>query len=56
MILCHDIHPGTIEAIPRIVAELKKMGYTFHTASELVEMTAPKPAQGKRSLRGTVNQ
>jgi peptidoglycan-N-acetylglucosamine deacetylase len=37
IILCHDIHPGTIEAIPLIVKSLKEKGYEFRTVSELIQ-------------------
>jgi hypothetical protein len=36
VILCHDIHPGTIEAMPRLVDELLKLGYQFVTVSEIL--------------------
>lgn len=36
VILCHDIHPGTLEAIPVLIDELKKIGYTFKTVSEMI--------------------
>lgn len=45
VILCHDIHPGTIEAIPLLVQELKKKGFILKTVSELIELhylTPPK--------------
>lgn len=36
VILCHDIHPGTIEAIPILIDELTKLGYVFKTVSEMI--------------------
>jgi peptidoglycan/xylan/chitin deacetylase (PgdA/CDA1 family) len=35
IVLMHDIHPTTVAAVPRILAELKRRGYTFVTVSEL---------------------
>ncbi|HEY9848829.1 MAG TPA: polysaccharide deacetylase family protein [Leptolyngbyaceae cyanobacterium] len=40
IILLHDLHPKTVEALPQIVAELKKQGYQFVTVPELLEMQA----------------
>ncbi len=37
VILCHDIHPGTIEAIPLLIAELTKQGYNFLTVSGMLK-------------------
>ena len=35
IILMHDIHPTTVDAVPRIIDELKNRGYTFVTVSQL---------------------
>ncbi len=35
IILMHDIHPTTVEAVPTMVDELKQAGYTLVTVSEL---------------------
>ena len=35
IVLLHDIHPTTVAAVPRILAELKDRGYTFVTVTEL---------------------
>ena len=40
VILCHDIHPGTIEAMPELIDQLKQAGYSFATASQLSEIQA----------------
>ncbi len=37
VILCHDIHPGTIEAIPVLIDDLKKQGYSFKTVTQMIE-------------------
>lgn len=47
VILCHDIHPGTIAAMPELIDQLKKAGYSFATASQLSAMQA-----ARRNLRG----
>lgn len=45
ILLAHDIHPGTIAAMPQAIAQLKALGYEFATVSELLAMDeAPKPA------------
>lgn len=33
--LMHDVHPTTVGAVPRILKELSRRGYTFVTVSEL---------------------
>lgn len=38
IILLHDIHRTTAEALPKILEELSKDGYTFVTVSELIEL------------------
>lgn len=47
VILCHDIHPGTIAAMPQLVDKLLEAGYTFATVSEMVAMQ-----ETRRHLRG----
>ncbi len=46
VILCHDIHPGTIEAMPELVATLQRMGYTLLTVTEMIEMQKQAAAGG----------
>lgn len=41
IILCHDIHPGTIEAIPEIVQQLQEKGYSFKTVSDMIALHFP---------------
>ncbi|MFJ8075409.1 polysaccharide deacetylase family protein [Streptomyces sp. NPDC096176] len=43
IILLHDIYDGTVPAVPGIIAELKKRGYTFVTVPELLSPAAPEP-------------
>ena len=44
IILSHDIHPGTIEAMPSTFDELEAKGFKFVTVSELIHMATPRPA------------
>jgi len=41
IVLSHDIHPGTIEAMPSTLAELESKGFKFVTVSELLDMATP---------------
>lgn len=41
VILCHDIHPDTITAIPLIIKELEAKGYEFKTISEMFQIYFP---------------
>ncbi len=43
IMLCHDIHSGTIAAMPDTIAQLKAKGYSFATVSELIAMDEPPP-------------
>lgn len=46
ILLAHDIHPGTIAAMPQAIAQLKAQGYQFATVSELLAMDeAPQTKQ-----------
>lgn len=36
IVIMHDIYPATVDAIGRIIDELKNRGYTFTTVSELL--------------------
>jgi peptidoglycan-N-acetylglucosamine deacetylase len=40
IVLSHDIHPGTIEAMPSTFDELEAKGFKFVTVSELIRMAA----------------
>jgi peptidoglycan/xylan/chitin deacetylase (PgdA/CDA1 family) len=37
VLLCHDIHPGTIKAMPAFIEQAKKNGYNFLTVSKMIE-------------------
>jgi peptidoglycan/xylan/chitin deacetylase (PgdA/CDA1 family) len=41
LVLSHDIHPGTIEAMPSTLDALAAKGFKFVTVSELIRMAAP---------------
>jgi polysaccharide deacetylase 2 family uncharacterized protein YibQ len=40
-VLSHDIHPGTIEAMPSTLDELAAKGFKFVTVSQLIDMETP---------------
>ena len=51
IVLSHDIHPGTIEAMPATFNQLEAKGFKFVTVSELIGMAkpeTPKPASTAR--------
>ncbi len=41
IVLSHDIHPGTIEAMPETFRQLEAKGFKFVTVSELIAMAKP---------------
>ena len=41
IVLSHDIHPGTVEAMPTTFDELEAKGFKFVTVSELISMATP---------------
>jgi len=41
IVLSHDIHPGTIEAMPSTLDALQAKGFKFVTVSELIRMAMP---------------
>lgn len=43
IILLHDIYRGTVPAVPGILKELKKRGYTVVTVSQLLAPAKPQP-------------
>ncbi|WP_331447250.1 polysaccharide deacetylase family protein [Streptomyces xanthochromogenes] len=43
IILLHDIYDGTVPAVPGIIDELKRRGYTFVTVPQLLAPGAPRP-------------
>ena len=49
IVLSHDIHPGTIEAMPSTLDALEAKGFKFVTVSELIRMATPKPSRESQS-------
>ncbi|TMP92930.1 MAG: polysaccharide deacetylase family protein [Verrucomicrobia bacterium] len=45
IVLSHDIHPGTIEAMPSTFDQLQAKGFKFVTVSELTRMLVSQPPQ-----------
>ena len=43
IILCHDIHETTVDAMPATLAQLKARGYQFMTVSQLIDLEAKTP-------------
>src|SRR5713101_5996864 len=50
IVLSHDIHPGTIEAMPRTFDQLEAKGFKFVTVSELIRMARPEPAKERAKV------
>jgi len=45
IVLSHDIHPGTIEAMPSTFDQLEAKGFKFVTVSELISMALPETSR-----------
>ena len=56
IILAHDIHPTTIEAMPATLDALLKKGFNFVTVSELIAMDHPQQVVKKESPATTPAQ
>ena len=54
IVLSHDIHPGTIEAMPSTLDQLQAKGFKFVTVSELIRMAVPQPSQPSPGTRVSV--
>ncbi len=52
IILSHDIHPGTVEAMPATLDDLLGKGFKFVTVTELLAMELPPEAMPKRPHAG----
>ena len=50
IILCHDIFPGTIEAMPSLIDGMKAKGFEFVTVQHMLEL--PDDSPHRRHLRG----
>ena len=51
IVLSHDIHPGTIEAMPSTLDALEAKGFKFVTVSELIRMAVPHPFHASPEAR-----
>jgi peptidoglycan-N-acetylglucosamine deacetylase len=61
IVLSHDIHPGTIEAMPSTLEQLADKGFKFVTVSELIDLETPEPpkkspATGSVTTTSTTNR
>jgi peptidoglycan-N-acetylglucosamine deacetylase len=52
IVLSHDIHLGTIEAMPSTFDELEAKGFKFVTVSELIQMAVAKPSHSTSQPSG----
>ena len=55
IVLSHDIHPGTIEAMPSTFDELEAKGFKFVTVSELIRMATARPSHPSPQPSGNVS-
>ena len=55
IILSHDIHPGTVEAMPATLDELLGKGFKFVTVSELLAMELPPPLKPAGSRKAAAS-
>lgn len=53
IVLSHDIHPGTIEAMPATLDELAAKGFKFVTVSELISLATPEPPKATPAPKTT---
>lgn len=51
IILAHDIHPGTIDAMPATLDQLEAKGFKFVTVSELIRMARPETPKPSPTAR-----
>ncbi len=54
IVLSHDIHPGTIEAMPLTFDALEAKGFKFVTISELIRMAVPQSSQAPADTRESI--
>jgi peptidoglycan-N-acetylglucosamine deacetylase len=54
IVLSHDIHPGTIEAMPSTFDALEAKGFKFVTVSELIRMAVAQPSHSPPQTRESV--
>jgi peptidoglycan/xylan/chitin deacetylase (PgdA/CDA1 family) len=53
IVLSHDIHPGTIEAMPSTLDALEAKGFKFVTVSELIGMAIPETPRPSAKLKAS---
>src|SRR5213082_3823385 len=53
IVLSHDIHPGTIEAMPSTIDALEAKGFKFVTVSELIGMATPETPRPTAKLKAS---
>src|SRR5437870_11719999 len=54
IVLSHDIHPGTIEAMPSTFDALKAKGFKFVTVSELIRTAVAQPPHASPRTGGNI--
>lgn len=54
IVLAHDIHPPTIEAMPGTLDQLQEKGFKFVTVSELLALARPAPPKPPSSPKPSV--
>jgi peptidoglycan/xylan/chitin deacetylase (PgdA/CDA1 family) len=52
IVLAHDIHPGTIAAMPAVLDQLQAKGFQFVTVSELIRLAIPESPQPTKQAAG----
>jgi peptidoglycan-N-acetylglucosamine deacetylase len=53
IVLSHDIHPGTIEAMPSTLDALETKGFKFVTVTELIGMATPETPRPSAKLKAS---
>jgi peptidoglycan-N-acetylglucosamine deacetylase len=56
IVLAHDIHPGTIAAMPAVLDQLETKGFQFVTVSELIGVGTPEIPRRAKQTAGPVSQ
>jgi peptidoglycan/xylan/chitin deacetylase (PgdA/CDA1 family) len=54
IILSHDIHPGTIEAMPATLDQLEAKGFKLVTVSELISLGSPETSKPAPVVRASI--
>ena len=53
IVLSHDIHRGTVEAMPSTLEQLAAKHFKFVTVSELIDLATPEPPKAPTVRKGT---